>query len=153
MRRWLLLAPVLYLLAWLARSMIQRWQRTLRGRPLSGRLAEYHGNGRLKSERHVLDGTMHGPWIVWDEQGNKVAEGAYDHGIVHGLEIDYDGNGVKIRETPWTQGRRHGTARAYDPKNGQVAREMCYVAAETDQPAHDGPCTDAELDAQPPDES
>lgn len=150
MRSWLVLAA-LVAVVWLVRWLVLRWYRTLHGTPLSGRLVENHPNGRIRSERNLLDGMMHGPWYLWDDEGNKLSGGAYDHGIVHGREIDYGPNGVKIRETPWVHGRRHGTATVYDPASGKVVRELCFIHADTDKPAHDGPCSDAEIEQPAPD--
>lgn len=137
MIRWLLLTAVLTGIAQLARFVLRRWRLRIAGTPLTGRLTEHHANGRMKSERHVRDGMMHGPWLLWDAQGNKVGEGAYDRGIVHGLEVDYGPGGVKQRETPWVQGRRHGIAREYGT-DGEVVREQAHVQ-------DDGACTAAEI--------
>ncbi len=150
MRSWIVLLALLAVV-WLVRWLVLRWHKTLHGKPLSGRLVEHHPNGRIRTERNLLDGMMHGPWFVWDEDGNKLSEGAYDHGIVQGLEIDYAPNGVKVRETPWVQGRRHGTATVHDAATGKVVRELCYVHADTDKPAHEGPCSEAEIEGPPQD--
>jgi hypothetical protein len=132
------------------RSLLQRWQARLRGQPLSGRMVDNYANGRPRSERYVEDGMLHGPWITWDEQGNKVAEGHYVRGIVHGLEVDYSPGGVRKREVNWVNGRRHGLAREYGAA-GQVVRELTYVHAEDDKPRHDGAPTDSELRETPKD--
>lgn len=144
MIRWLLLALAVLALGWGVRWLWRRWRRGLHGKALTGRIAEYHDNGRMKAEYHVVDGMLHGPWLRWDEQGNKLAEGAYERGAVHGVEVEYGPGGVKASETPWAQGRRHGTATVYD-EAGRPARQLCYLQDTPDQPAHDGPCSEDEL--------
>jgi hypothetical protein len=123
MTRWILLTALLVGIARLGRFALEKWRLRVTGTPLTGRLTEFHANGRMKSERHVQDGMMHGPWLLWDEHGSKVGEGAYDRGIVHGLEVDFGADGVKLRETPWVQGRRHGIAREYG-MDGEVLPEQ-----------------------------
>ena len=132
------------------RWLWQKWRARLRGTPLSGRLVDNYANGRPRSERHVEDGMLHGPWITWDEQGNKVAEGHYHRGIVHGREVDYGPGGVRLREVNWVNGRRHGLAREY-AADGRVVRELTYVHAENDKPRHEGVPTESELREKPAD--
>ena len=134
----------------LARRVLARWRANPRGTPLSGRLVDHYPNGRMRSERHLQDGMLHGPWITWDAAGNKVAEGAYHRGIVQGLEVDYGPGGVRLREVNWHNGRRHGLARDY-AADGKVLRELTYVHSHNDRPRHEGPPTDAEL-REPPEE-
>lgn len=131
---------------------IRRDERTLpTGASGSVRKVTYHDNGRMKSERYLLDGVMHGPWMLWDEAGNKLAEGHHKHGMLDGLEVRYGGDGQKLSETRWVEGRRHGTATSYAP-DGAVAGQLCYIHAEDQaEPAHEGPCTDAERDTPKPD--
>lgn len=137
------------LVAWWVYKLAMRLQAKVRGTPLSGKLVEYHPNGRVSVERMVRDGMMDGPWMTWDADGNKLAEGAYEKGIVHGTEVDYGANGVKVREVQWAHGRRHGTARVWDTPDGEP-RLLCYVHADDDKAAHDGACSRSEEEAPPP---
>lgn len=145
----LLLWMVLGLLfAGLLRFLRQRLLQVRSG-SITGRVTELHANGRMKLEKHFRDGVLHGPWISWDEQGNKTGEGAFDRGMVHGTEVDYGPGGIKQREVPWVGGRRHGTAKVYDAE-GKVAKLLCYVHDETDKPRHEGACSAQELKTPTP---
>ena len=136
------------LFAALLRFVRQRLLRP-RNQTVTGKVTDLHPNGRMKLEKHLRDGVLHGPWISWDEQGNKTGEGAFDRGMVHGTEIDYGTGGIKQREVPWIGGRRHGTAKAYDAE-GKVTKLLCYVHDETDKPRHEGACSAQELKTPPP---
>lgn len=147
MARLLVLFLVAIGAAALVRYLRGRWLQTRSG-AATGRVVEYHANGRMKLEKSLQAGVLHGPWIAWDEDGNKLAEGAFDRGMVQGTEVDYGPGGVKLREVAWVGGRRHGTAKVYD-KDGKVEKLLCYVHDETDKPRHDGACSADELKTPP----
>ena len=148
MPRLLVLMLVVMAVTTLLRYLRLKWQQTRSG-ATTGRVVEYHPNGRMKLEKHLQAGVLHGPWLSWDEAGNKVAEGAFDRGMVHGTEIDYGPGGIKQREVPWVGGRRHGTAKAYD-SDGKVVKLLCYVHDESDKAQHEGACSTEELKTPAP---
>ncbi len=121
------------------------------GRDGSVRRVTHHDNGRMKTERHILDGVMQGPWMVWDEEGNKTSEGEYHKGMMHGQEIHYGTDGQKVSETSWLEGRRHGTQTEFDA-SGETVKQLCYVHADDgDPPRHGGPCSEEDLATPKPD--
>ncbi|GEM_PF-3357378 len=70
------------------------------------RKVTYHDNGRMASERYLMDGVMHGPYMLWDTQGNKIAEGEYRNGMLHGTEQRFGDDGRLIASVQWVEGRR-----------------------------------------------
>ena len=141
----------IWLVRRLRRWLRQREQSLPAGRSGSVRRVTHHENGRMKTERHVLDGAMHGSWMVWDEEGNKTSEGEYYKGMMHGQEIHYTADGQKIRETSWVEGRRHGTQTEFDV-TGEVVKQLCYVHADEDDPAsRGGACSEDDLATPKPD--
>ena len=41
----------------------------------------YHDNGQVQQEGFYKDGKVHGQWVSYDENGNKVAMGQYQNGM------------------------------------------------------------------------
>jgi hypothetical protein len=70
------------------------------------RKVNHHDNGRMASERYLMDGVMHGPYMLWDRAGNKTAQGEYRNGMLHGAERRFGGDGRVIGEVIWEEGRR-----------------------------------------------
>lgn len=70
------------------------------------RKVTHHDNGRMASERYLMDGVMHGPYMLWDRAGNKTAEGEHRNGILHGTERRFGSDGRVIGEVVWEEGRR-----------------------------------------------
>lgn len=154
LRVWLF-GALIFVLFWGGRRLLRRLRNAEQSLPTERggviRKVTHHDNGRMKTERYLLDGVMHGPWMIWDEDGNKLAEGHHKDGMLDGAEIRYGSDGQKLREISWVEGRRHGTTTEHDA-DGKPAQRLCYVHAEEGTPpAHDGPCAQDELDVPKPD--
>jgi len=73
----------------------------------------YHENGQLQQEGFYKDGKVHGEWISYDINGNKVAMGQYQDGMKVGkwffwngldlAEVDYSDSRV-AQVKKWSQG-------------------------------------------------
>ena len=153
--RILLFAALAFAVMWGLRRLMRRIRRGEQSLPTEKggviRKVTYHDNGRMKTERYILDGVMHGPWMIWDEDGNKLAEGHHKDGMLDGDEVRYGDDGQKTREISWVEGRRHGTTTDYDD-DGKPAKQLCYVHADEGMPpAREGPCTQDDLDVPKPD--
>ncbi len=153
--RMLFFAALVFAVFWAMRRLFRRMRNREQSLPTERggviRKVTHHDNGRMKSERYLLDGVMHGPWMIWDEDGNKLAEGHHKAGMLDGVEVRYDNDGKKLSEVHWVEGRRHGTTIEYDA-NGKPAKQLCYVHAEEGMPpAREGPCAQDELDVPKPD--
>jgi antitoxin component YwqK of YwqJK toxin-antitoxin module len=51
---------------------------------LNGDLIEgifYFDNGQIAQRGHYKDGKLHGEWIAYDQEGNKIAIGKYANGV------------------------------------------------------------------------
>ncbi len=153
--RLLFYAALVFGVIWVMRRLWRRLRRGEQSLPTEKggvvRKVTYHDNGRMKSERYLLDGSMHGPWMIWDEDGNKLAEGHHSRGMLDGTEVRYNKDGLKLSEVNWVEGRRHGTSTEYDAQ-GKPASRLCYVHAEEGAPpVHERSCAQDELDVPKPD--
>ncbi len=64
----------------------------------------FHENGTLSQTGSFLEGKLHGEWIMYDEEGNKLVVGQYDQGRKVGTwlywedemlkEVDYSDNKI-----------------------------------------------------------
>lgn len=64
----------------------------------------FHENGELSQTGSFLEGKLHGEWIMYDEEGNKLVMGQYDQGRKIGTwlywedemlkEVDYSDNKI-----------------------------------------------------------
>ncbi|WP_396184033.1 toxin-antitoxin system YwqK family antitoxin [Flavobacterium sp.] len=73
----------------------------------------YHENGQVQQEGFYKDGKVHGEWISYDINGNKVAMGQYQDGMKVGkwffwngldlAEVDYSDSRV-AQVKKWSQG-------------------------------------------------
>ncbi len=104
-------AAVILGVLWLRRMLRRRGMEEAIPTAQSGviRKVTHHDNGRMASERYLMDGVMHGPYMLWDTAGNKVAEGEYRNGMLHGIERRFGDDGRTIGEVDWEEGRRIGT--------------------------------------------
>jgi len=69
----------------------------------------FHENGEVAQQGYFLNGNLHGNWVMFDQQGNKMASGTYLQGEKSGKwffwkaellhEVDYAANRiVQVRE-------------------------------------------------------
>lgn len=65
----------------------------------------YYESGEIQQQgTYNKDGVLHGDWVMYDLNGNKVAQGSYDNGIKSGkwfywnnqnlTEVDYSANQI-----------------------------------------------------------
>ena len=98
----------------------------------------HHDNGRMASERYLMDGVMHGPYMLWDRGGNKIAEGEYRNGMLHGMERRFGPDDKLIGEVRWEEGRRIATRK--EGADGEVIE--LRLVHEDGQPVRDQPVED-----------
>lgn len=63
---------------------------TLRNGQIQGETKTYYENGRLERIGHFVNGKMHGKFIDYDEEGNKVEEFNASNGMRNGLTTLYE---------------------------------------------------------------
>lgn len=73
------------------------------------RKVTHHENGRMASERYLMDGVMHGPYMLWDRAGSKVGEGEYRNGMLDGTERRFGDDGRLLSAVEWKEGRCLGS--------------------------------------------
>ncbi len=54
----------------------------------------YHENGKVQQQGFYKDGKLHGEWISYNAEGEKIAKGTYDKGIKVGTWFFYDGSNL-----------------------------------------------------------
>lgn len=72
----------------------------------------YHDNGEVAQQGYFLNGQLHGEWVMFDPQGDKMASGTYDQGKKTGKwffwkadrlhEVDYAANRI-VHVKEWSQ--------------------------------------------------
>ncbi len=107
---------------------------------------EWHSNGQLKIEAHVIEGmadlqenailswVFDGTNRVWDEYGHLIAEIPYDKGSLHTTSLYYFPNGTLQKVIPYKEGKIDGTLCEYD-MSGNILEEICYEQGERNGPA------------------
>jgi len=73
----------------------------------------FHDNGELAQTGYMLNGKLHGDWVMFDTQGKKIATGQYVNGTKTGKwffwkndvlrEVDFTDNRV-VNVKDWSQG-------------------------------------------------
>lgn len=103
----------------------------------NGRYLEWHENGKLKIEGHIIEGladldqTAQKSWLfdqtctVWDSEGNLEAEFLYDKGHLEGKAKYYHPNGSLEKTMFYTHGILHGPFLVYDEKDN-LLEEIYY---------------------------
>ncbi len=93
-----------------------------------GNYREWHPNGQLKISAYVIEGTpdvsemSQMTWLfdetslVFDEQGNRIAEIPYSKGLLHGDSRYYFASGELMKEIPYSKNEIHGTLRLFNPE-------------------------------------
>jgi antitoxin component YwqK of YwqJK toxin-antitoxin module len=64
----------------------------------------FHDNGEIAQTGYMLNGKLHGDWVMFNVEGKKIATGQYDNGEKTGkwffwtsdklTEVDYDNNQI-----------------------------------------------------------
>lgn len=120
-----------------ANGQIQQYLEIVEGRA-NGVYKEWHPNGVLKIEAHVIEGlgdvseAAQLSWIfdgkssVWDEQGNPEAVFHYVKGMLEGTALYYHPNGQLARSIPYVQDNAEGEMLVYD-EQGRVIERVPFV--------------------------
>ena len=113
------------------------------------RKVTYHDNGRMASERYLMDGVMHGPYMLWDHRGNKLAEGEYRNGMLHGTERRFGPDGRQIGVVVWNEGRRTETVK--EGADGELISLRLVQQQDEPSPGGTEPRQPARERSDPPD--
>ena len=72
----------------------------------------FHDNGEVAQKGYFLNGKLHGEWVMFDQQGTKIATGTYDQGKKTGKwffwksdilnEVDYAANRI-VHAKAWSR--------------------------------------------------
>gem|GEM_PF-1880141 len=87
-----------------------------------GRWTWWADNGAKISEGEYLDDAPDGEWVVWYENGNRKAQGRYQQGRETGRWYGWDEAGYLTTDVTMDAGQRHGPWTWYHP-NGRKAGE------------------------------
>ncbi len=55
----------------------------------------FHDNGEIAQVGYMLNGKLHGDWIMYSAEGIKIASGKYIAGVKQGIWYFYEGDMVK----------------------------------------------------------
>jgi antitoxin component YwqK of YwqJK toxin-antitoxin module len=103
----------------------------------SGVYKEWHSNGNLKIESHIIGGIAdlnnqaEESWLfegvskAWDEDGKLLAEIFYQKGELEGESKYYHSNGDVWKVIPYSKNLRHGTEKFY-LENGELFQISTY---------------------------
>ncbi len=85
------------------------------------------GMKRLKEEKMLKDGKMHGIYKRWhcDDNNMLCEESVYNDGKLHGKQIYYSIYGTVMHEFNFVEGQMHGTQIAYH-SNGRIMSRIQY---------------------------
>ena len=86
---------------------------------------EYWENGQKRIEGKYKNGTRHGEWIAWYDNGNLWSKANYDEGIENGVKTVWHKNGQKYYEGPIVNDERTGTWKFWN-KEGELVKEVDY---------------------------
>lgn len=114
-------------------SNSQPWQylEAIDGRA-NGLYQEWYENGQLKIEARVIEGMadlsdiaqaswlFNGSSFIWDEQGNLLADFAYDKGILQGEAHYYYPNGKLAKVIPYEKNVIHGRLTHFDEQEQRI---------------------------------
>ena len=89
----------------------------------TGVLQEFHGNGKLISEKTYLKGKKHGNHRMWYDDGSLFADIQYVNDEFEGWARSYHSNGQIRSEVTYSKGKRHGV-RYYWNEAGELANHF-----------------------------
>ncbi len=55
----------------------------------------FHDNGLVAQSGYMIDGKLHGDWVMFDAKGEKIAEGSYTNGKRQGTWYFWENGMVK----------------------------------------------------------
>jgi len=86
----------------------------------------FHPNGNKAREQHSENGTLHGDYKVWYENGSVEFSATYKYGQLHGTYMWNFGNGKKASEGSRYEGKQHGNLKIWGI-DGELIQERDYV--------------------------
>lgn len=69
---------------------------------------DYWSNGNKRIEEHFINGTLHGYWNRWYEDGCLMYETNWKNGRRDGLQINWNFNRSRRHLAMWKQNHYHG---------------------------------------------
>lgn len=102
-----------------------------------GPYIEWHDNGQIKLQVCVIGGEpdlnsqAEGTWlfdghaIVWNREGNKIADFCYEKGKLNGISNEFHDNGSIWKHTPYAENYPHGTEEVF-LDNGELLLFVNY---------------------------
>ncbi len=103
-----------------------------------GKFLEWHPNGQLKVDAHVIEGTpdlsevaqltwfFEGICLVYDEQARLTAKILYEKGLLEGTSLYYHPNGVLSKEIPYHKDGIAGLIQLFD-EQGNCIEQINYT--------------------------
>ncbi len=103
-----------------------------------GPYKEWHDNGRLKLEVNVIGGEpdintqaeeswlFDGNALVWDSEGNQIANIYYEKGLLEGDSLEFHKNGCIWKRTPYKNNQTHGIVEVF-LENGDQLQLTHYI--------------------------
>jgi antitoxin component YwqK of YwqJK toxin-antitoxin module len=82
--------------------------------------------GPYLSEASFVDGQLHGSWIIFSRDGQKILEWRFQHGYCHGPATQWYASGAKQREVIYEDGQPVGELKEWDPR-GNVLRGVLFI--------------------------
>lgn len=113
-----------YITSYYPNGQTKQYLEVLNGRAL-GAYKEWHSNGKLKVESHVIGGNAdispgsEKTWLfegvakVWNEEGSLLAEIPYQKGVLEGISIHYHPNKVIWKKIPYNKNVLEGTLEVF----------------------------------------
>jgi antitoxin component YwqK of YwqJK toxin-antitoxin module len=99
--------------------------------PFTSDATESHENGKLKMERHYVNGRLNGFHREWYDNGQLRAETTFKDGKEDGLQRKWHENGQLSEEQTWKDGELDGLAQIWY-YNGQLQFEAPHRNGELD---------------------
>lgn len=90
-----------------------------------GPYIEWNDNGQKKDECTFKDGKIEGVFTRWHDNGQKEAEATFKDGKAHGVSLSWWENGQKSEEKTFKDGKPEGVLTAWNRK-GEKIRELTF---------------------------
>ncbi len=100
------------------------FKRRFGGEPINP-IAYYNSAGTFIYTACYQGNVLHGPMILYDEEGKKTELIHFKHGLMHGTQINYYPDGQLQAINPFRKGKVHGNATSYHP-NGNLEWTKAY---------------------------
>lgn len=63
----------------------------------------FHANGEVAQTGYFLEGKLHGEWVMYNEEGEKLVEGSYTNGLKNGKWVYNEGK--ELREVAFVDNK------------------------------------------------